>query len=474
MGKYILIFLIAVGIICGNSLAAAADTINVDVSSIESSNDNYQSGSFPGGVEFPISHHPGVGIFDIPEEGRNTPGKYSFLKFLGMQNVYTLQQALNVGEYTDFESELSNNVMGFQIDINHLNPNTPIRFITKEPKNEIFVLMGEFNKVSKVRFETVLQRALSTGRNVLRVGGDVIFYNTQGLDQEIFMKKLDGGIGGEVLRAATSLLTAGIVNAFINGGQSKTRWLEPGWLNTFGGRLFSVKEMREAWDLYHDMYLKSGLSIKEFYTSIQRIDPYLAANFSEMNKLLNLACKQKWCLNTLLENPNNPPAKLMAQAESARKTKSSRPQIIAGHTAIRIPLAIYFDRDKYDLREDQEKNAKSFKKFAFKNGKEAVARGLIFIAGGHCDHYASEAYNWAQIGSGRAKLGADLIKQGLREIKNEKGEQCFTETQINAMVITYSGGKNNPLTDNPQLEKNTQAERVCILWLGKRQGDDRQ
>lgn len=433
----------------------------VEFTEDDHSTHNYSS--LPGTVEHPISHYAGPMINTIPSD-QETPSLYNFKKMLGIQDVMSIQEALNITNEMDLSSGRVNNLAGYQISPQFVNPNTRIQIITFVSRSKIFVSMAEVNPVSHDRFETPLNRVAWTVIQSSQLGADVIYYNCQGLDKELKSRKFDVGGTGERLATASSRVIGSVLEMFLSGGKSSTKWMMPGWLNTFAGRLYTKKEMREFWEFIYNDFQESEMTVKE-YASQSLINPYIASNATDFEELLNIALKQKWCFNELFKSQDLPKT-LWTKKELDNKSwkKANLSNLRVSYTG----MAIYFNHKGIVLRKDQRANTEKIKSWAKAHGLGMYKNGEIFIVAGLCDGTGPESVNWSQYGPPRAFLAADFIIAGLKEIVDKNGERLLSDETITKMVMKLSGGENNPLTSLVPENVKNQSERVALVFRGKR------
>ncbi len=442
----------------------ATDTFNSDtlIEFSEEDNSVHNYASLPGTVEHPISHYAGPMINTIPAD-QETPSLYNFKKMLKIQDVISVQEALNITRDTGLASDLVNNMTGYRINQRLINLNTRVQIISFIPSEQIFVPMAEVNPVSKNRFQTPLNRVAWTAIQASRIGADVIYYNCQGLDKKLRSQKFDVGGAGERMATAGSRMLGSVLEMFLTGGTSNTKWLMPGWLSTFVGRLYTKDEMRKFWEFIYDDFRKSGMSVKE-YTSQPLINPMMANSSREFEALLNITLKQKWCFNELFKSlvlPRCLWTKEEVKAKSWKKTDLS--DLKVSFTG----LVIYFDHKSVDLRKDQEENAQQIQSYAKAHGLKMLKNNEIFLVTGLCDGTGPESINWAKYGPKRAFLAARFIVAGLKEIVNQNGKRILPDSQIKKMVKRLSGGENNPLTTLLPEDIKKQSERVTIIFRAK-------
>lgn len=442
----------------------ATDTFNSEtlVEFNESDNSIHNYSSLPGTVEHPTTHYAGPMINTIPAD-QETPSLYNFKKMMGIQDVISVQEALNITKDTGLASDLVNNMTGYRINQRLINPNTRVRIVSFIPSEQIFVPMAEVNPVSKNRFQTPLNRVAWTAIQASQVGADVIYYNCQGLDKKLRSQKFDVGGAGERMATAGSRMLGSVLEMFLTGGTSNTKWLMPGWLSTFVGRLYTKAEIRKFWEFIYNDFQKSRMSVKE-YTSQPLINPMMANSAQEFEVLLNIALKQKWCFNELFKSLKLPKC-LWTKEELKRKSwkKTNLGNFKANYTG----LVIYFDHKGVSLRDDQKKNAGAIQAYAKANGLTMFQNGEVFLVTGLCDGTGPESVNWAKYGPERAFLAARFIIAGLKEIK-QNGKRVLSDNQIVKMVKRLSGGENNPLTTLLPKEVKNQSERVAVIFRAKR------
>lgn len=459
-------------IFCGHALGD--DTVDVQTTFKMDSHDTYKYSSIPGTMELPLSNHPGVGMFNIPEN-KEAPGYYPLGKLSVFVNAMTLEQARRNMQDPgkDYKSQVVNNILGFSIDPGFLPPGMRIPVYINDPVGYIFVSMAEINNVSKNRFATPVNRAAWIIMQAAASGAKAIKINIEGMDRYIKMLKGDAGAAGARLSTASSMMLASVLNAFVNGGVSTNQWMEPGYLNTFAGRLYSKKELRLMWDYHYGEFLKSGKTVEDF-TSQPLYDPNQANDLAGYNEIADLAVMQNYCYNALLQQPDAPPTELMNEEElkgwrEGKGWKPSAPGTASGfpmYEHLETGLAVVFDHASTELREDQKAKALEFTAYAAQTGAVVSRSGSVFIIGGHADRSGPEDRNWSLYGAKRAQLLAEYVKIGLRKIVQPDGKPYFTEQEISGMILIYSGGENNPRTDSAE-EKN-EKERIVHLYVGKR------
>jgi hypothetical protein len=444
--------------------------MEVNVSEINNSKNIYQGYPTHGG-ELPVSHiAPSINIPGQPLGLESAQGFYTIRSLLGIKDSYTGAQMWRVWGGEKVKRSAINNIMGFEVNV---HPNSRLRIIESVPENYIFIPVGEYNNSDKKIFKTPLHRVSFQGLWALSQGGNVLKFGWEGVGNAMTYNKLDTGGSGALMKG--DLDVGKLINAFLSGGTGGSEQVGYPWLGLYGGRLFHVDQVREAYKFWDNLYKKSGYnpSFLEIDFSYYAQKHGLEGNRFLKNDIETLLIRE-YVISLLfkVEIQGQLP-EILAEKEEPEKEVTETTLPVKERTKDDIlkdaqyaQIFILFDFDRYDLRSDQIENAKKAGLFGYNFGAEfckaGKPEGAYIILAGHADFVGSNDYNLS-LAQKRGGTLKHYVAEGMRNVKNEQGQRLITEEEIDKIIVVYSGSNINPLTDEPMAK--AEKERAAFVWV---------